>query len=160
VLSYCLYRQSPTMTSGKKHAQCNLHTCQCRCLTLRTPLKDRQTDRRTQDRSCNHAFTARENTLVHPEPSSTPSGKDTDNETFVFLTSVQAVVSGQPYQSCGTSVQHILVKKFTMIGHFFLRSSVSQSSRSRQSTNTSSILGPCEQLQAVCRVYTRSPSSH
>jgi hypothetical protein len=42
VLSHCLYRQAPTLTSGEKHSQCHLHTRQCRCLTLRTPLKDKQ----------------------------------------------------------------------------------------------------------------------
>jgi hypothetical protein len=36
------------------------------------------------------------------------------------LTSVQAAVSGQPYQSCGSSVQHILVKKISIFGNFLL----------------------------------------
>jgi hypothetical protein len=44
------------MTSGKKHAQYHLHTRQCRCLTLRTLLKDKETGRRIQDRARNHAL--------------------------------------------------------------------------------------------------------
>jgi hypothetical protein len=51
VLGHCLYRQAPTIISGKKHSQHHLHTCQSWCLTLREPLKDKQTERRVQERA-------------------------------------------------------------------------------------------------------------
>jgi hypothetical protein len=119
VPGHCLNRQAPAATSGERYPSTHLYTRRSWCLTLQTPLGERVAACRASPEP------VREPSTVHPEPSSAPTGRSSDNKTFGFSTPVQTAVSGQSYHCCGPFDPYNL-------------------QRSRQSTNTSLMLSPCE----------------